>query len=352
MLHGGAVFQAARELETDYREILDFSANINPFGCPETVKKAMAESLNEAAYYPDPDQQDLRDAIGKREQVPVDWIYAGNGAAELIFRLCFGIKPETALVCAPTFLEYEKALRASKARIIRSFLSENENFTPGEDYIMRLKQLRQGDMAFICNPNNPTGQLIPGRILLKIAETARNQGVYLVIDECFLDFTKEYPSNSMKGFLGRYENIILLKSFTKMFALPGIRIGYVLTADPCLIERSKAAGQDWGISCVARAAGAAACREEAYAAWTAGQLAVLRRELTEGLKKLGFRVIEGEANYVLFQAGQKNLEEKLMKNRILIRSCANYPGLDRSWYRSAVRSREDNQRLLRALGEE
>ena len=352
MLHGGAVFREAERLGVSYRDLLDFSANLNPFGCPLSVRKAMEESLLRAAYYPDAGQDALRKAIGQKEQVPMEWVYAGNGAAELIFRLCYAIRPKTVLVCAPSFLEYEKAVRAANGKLLRFFLQPQQQFDLKEAYLAQLQLLKSGDMAFLCNPNNPTGRLIPAELLLKIVKQSERKGVVLVVDECFLDFTENELSASVKQYLGSCRRLVVLKSFTKMYALAGIRIGYLLTADADLIRRLRACGQDWGISCVAQAAGIAACREEDYAARTAAALVPLRKELFHGLKEKGFRVVDGQANYLLFQSRRQDLESMIPKQHILIRSCANYPGLDHSWYRTAVRTGSENRRLLDALGEE
>ena len=184
-------------------------------------------------------------------------------------------------------------------------------------------------------------------------EACKSWGVTVIMDECFLDFTGQEEQRSWKPLLSRYPNLVLLKSFTKMFAMPGIRLGYLLTANESIIRRAARAGQAWSLTCAAESAGIAAAEEhDTWAAQTAQKIRPLREALKSGLEALGFSVKNGQANFLYFHApGYPDLEERLLQKHILLRSCSNYEGLGPEDYRTAVRTEAENARLLRALEE-
>ena len=196
-IHGGDVYK--------YRNCLDFSANLNPLGTPESVKKAICDSLDHIAEYPQVGSELLREKIAEYEGVKTEEVICGNGAAEVIFTLCRAVNPKKALIPAPTFAEYGQALSSTGCELEYYMLTENEGFMLGEAY---LDILHKGlDMAFLCNPNNPTGMLIPHRLLKKILEKSRKLGILLVVDECFLDFVKEPQEYSLKRSLSGFDNL-------------------------------------------------------------------------------------------------------------------------------------------------
>ena len=206
------------------------------------------------------------------------------------------------------------------------------------------------DMVFLCQPNNPTGLTSPRELLLHIAARCRDFGALLVLDECFTDFLDMPEANSMKRELEHFPNLLILKAFTKLYAMAGVRLGYALCADTALLEALAKAGQPWAVSSLAQAAGIAALREKDYVQRLRCLIGEERPWLLGELTALGLRVIPGEANYLLF-ACARPLTLPLRQRGILIRSCANYPGLDERWYRVAVRTHEENQHLVAALRE-
>ena len=217
-VHGGDVYR--------HKDCLDFSANLNPLGTPESVKQAIIGSLDHIAQYPQVGCDLLREKIAEYEGVKKEEIVCGNGAAEVIFTLCRAVKPKKALLPAPTFAEYGQALESTDCKLEYYMLTENEGFVLGESY---LDILHKGlDMAFLCNPNNPTGMLIPHRLLKRILEKCRKLGILLVVDECFLDFVKEPEEYSLKRSLSGFNNLFILKAFTKRYAMAGVRLGYGL----------------------------------------------------------------------------------------------------------------------------
>ena len=338
--HGGDIY--------DYkRPLLDFSANLNPLGMPEPVARAARAAVGDAAHYPDPECRALREAIGAMDGVNPAWILCGNGAADVIFRLVLARRPGKAMVLAPTFSEYEQALRAAGCPVKHWLLRASRGFVLEEDI---LEAIRPGlDMLFLCSPNNPTGLCADDTLLRRILARCGETGTRLVVDECFLPLT---GGAGLGGALGDNPHLFLLRAFTKSFAIPGLRLGYGLSSDGALLSACRDSGQAWSVSCVAQAAGIAACGCAAWPERARAFLRVERPRLQAGLRSLGLEVWPGEANYLLFRAENiTDLKALLVERGILIRSCANYRGLGPDFYRTAVRLPEENDRLLEALGE-
>ena len=327
---------------------LDFSANASPLGVPDGVRRAIEQAAAQSDRYPDPLCRTLRAAIAQKEAVPPEHILCGNGAADLIFRAVLARKPRKALVTAPSFAEYVAALETVDCEIIRYALMEERDFRLEADFLQAITP--DVDMVFLCQPNNPTGLTSPRELLLHIAARCRDFGALLVLDECFTDFLDMPEANSMKRELEHFPNLLILKAFTKLYAMAGVRLGYALCADTALLEALAKAGQPWAVSSLAQAAGIAALREKDYVQRLRCLIGEERPWLLGELTALGLRAIPGEANYLLF-ACARPLTLPLRQRGILIRSCANYPGLDERWYRVAVRTHEENQHLVAALRE-
>ena len=329
------------------RDALDFSANVSPLGLPEGVAKAITAALPTADRYPDPLCRELRAKLAKAEGVPAEQILCGNGAADLIFRLALAEKPKKALLPAPTFAEYAAALETVGCEIKRHFLREENDFALTEVFLSDIDE--SVDMVFLCQPNNPTGQLTEPALVRKILTRCRECGAVLVVDECFLEFLPDWNQMTAKAFLNE-KNLVILKAFTKLYGMAGVRLGYCLCSDADLLGRMQAAGQPWAVSSLAQAAGLAALDETEYVAQVRELIAQQRPILTEGLRSLGLRVLDGKANYLLFRAPE-TLGEALRQKGVVLRSCGNYPGLDGSWYRTAVRTAPENAQLLKTLEE-
>lgn len=345
LIHGGDWAGYAAEYGT---MPLDFSANVSPLGVPDGVRRAIAEAAAQADRYPDPLCRALRAAIAQREGVPAKQIFCGSGAADLIFRVVLARKPQKALLTAPTFAEYESALAAIRCDILRYELKEEHDFRLDKGFLQAITP--DLDMVFLCEPNNPTGVTSPRALLLRIIEKCRKVGALLVLDECFADFLENPEAHTLKQELQGFPNLLILKAFTKLYGMAGVRLGYCLCADMSLMEAVRRAGQPWAVSSLAQAAGIAALQENEYVEQLRRLVAAERPWLRQKLGALGLRVIPGEANYLLF-ACDRFLAEPLRHKGILVRSCANYPGLDTRWYRVAVRTHAENERLIQVLSE-
>lgn len=348
MRHGGDIYGSdGRKINN----ILDFSANISPLGMPSGIWQAITDSMEDALHYPDPDSRQLRLALADKYHVLSDDILCGNGAADIIYRLIYAKKPQKALVLHPTFVEYEEAMSVIGTEIIGYDLN-HEDFKVHEDILDKITE--DVDVIFICNPNNPTGVLTKRELLLKILQKAKTCGCLLVVDECFLDFTgtENEKTYSMLPYVETYENLLILKSFTKMFAIPGVRLGYAISSNIELLKKMKRAGQSWPVSTMATAAGIAALKEKNYVQQVVHYVNKERRFLQTELDNCGIRWIPGHANYILIHVPQiQHLEQKLEPYHIRLRTCDNYKNLDANWYRIAVNVHEANVKLLEALEE-
>lgn len=345
LVHGGDWAGYRAEFGCD---ALDFSANVSPLGLPAGVAAAITNALPTADRYPDPLCRELRAALAGAEGVPADWILCGNGAADLIFRLALAVRPRRALLPAPTFAEYEAALQTVGCAVQRVFLREENEFAVTEKFIDAVTP--ETDIVFLCQPNNPTGQMTPPALVERLVRRCAECGAVLVVDECFLDFLPDRDAWTAKQLLRDTPQLVILKAFTKLYAMAGVRLGYALCGDATLLEKMRGAGQPWAVSSLAQAAGLAALQETAYAGAVRALIAEQRPRMAVGLRALGLRVMDGQANYLLFRA-TPDFGEKLRRRGAVVRSCANYPGLDAAWYRTAVRTAEENTRLLQIMGE-
>lgn len=329
------------------RRPLDFSASLNPLGMPDAVKAAAKDAVDDSFAYPDPLCRALSAALARHLAVPESYICCGNGAADIIHRLVQAVGPKTALVLAPTFAEYERALNLAGCAVEHHYLSPKNGFVLGDDI---LSAIRPGlDIAFLCQPNNPTGRLADPALVSAMLDRSAATGTRLFVDECFCHFVDEPERHSLVGRTRRFANLFILDSFTKLYGMAGIRLGYGVSGDAGLIESLSAAGQPWPVSTVAQAAGAAALGETEYVRKSRLMLPPARQTLTDGLATLGNTVLGGDANFIFFHSPASELGARLMREGILIRDCGNFRGLGPGYYRVAVRLEEENALLLRAL---
>lgn len=341
--HGGDWAAYQREYGT---APLDFSANVSPLGVPEGVRAAIAAAAGEADRYPDPSCRALREAIAAHEGVAAERVLCGNGASDLIWRAVYAAKPRRALVTAPTFGEYEAALEAVGCEVVRRPLDEAFRLDGG---ILSMID-HNFDIVILCQPNNPSGVTVDPTLLRELAVRCRERGTRLLIDECFVDLLAEPERFTMKDLVDECPDLLLLKAFTKLYGLAGARLGYALCGDAAYLDAMRRCGPPWAVSHLAQAAGLAALRETEYVERVRRLVRTERPWLDERLCMLGLRVVPGEANFLLFQSAV-SLDAPLRERGILIRNCGDFVGLDDSWYRVAVRTHAENERLIAALRE-
>jgi threonine-phosphate decarboxylase len=336
--HGGGIY------DKDVR--LDYSVNLNPLGMPKAIKDAIVESVDSFQTYPDTDCTTLRTKLSQVEGVPIHNVVCGNGADDLIFRLGNVLEPKRVLVLSPTFAEYERSLQCG-CEVVRYPLNERYDFTIQDDILDYLPLV---DVFYLCNPNNPTGAVVSPHLMDSIVTTCISKGVTLVVDECFLDFVQGGLS------FKRYFNtqglrLVIIKAFTKIYSMAGIRLGYVITNDTALAHNLALCGQAWAVSTVAQVCGVSALGCVDYVLRTRDYVAKERDYLTHTLTTLGeFKVYPSVANYVLVRSIHKlDIYQPLLDRHILVRSCGNYHGLDSSYFRFAVKSHRDNVTLTNTL---
>lgn len=328
-------------------EALDFSANLNPLGMPENVRAAFIRSVGDWERYPDHDCAELVKLLSERLGVLSENIVCGNGADDLIYRITGAVSPKKALIAAPCFSEYGKALAEAGAAVREYRLSEESGFAVGGELVNAIRErLSEGDMLILASPNNPTGRVIPRELLREICGECERRGVVFLCDECFLEFTEN--AASAREFQSRC--VIALSAFTKTFAIAGLRLGYAVFGDARLAESVKRRGQYWSVSAPAQAAGIAALDSGDYLERSRGLISEQRKFLTERLSALGIKVFSSDANFLLLKT-EIPLYEPLLERGIIIRRCGNFGGLDGRYYRIAVRSAAENARLLSAVKE-
>jgi threonine-phosphate decarboxylase len=351
--HGGNIYEVAEKLGIQPTEILDFSANINPLGVPNSFRKALIENITMIENYPDPHYQQLIQGIGKYHQISTNYITVGNGATEIIFSIISALKPKNALILAPTFAEYERALMKVNCEVHTYLLKEELDFVVDEGF---LKTLDVGiDLVILCNPNNPTGQMIHPEIMDQILDKCRELRINLMVDEAFNEFLDCPEERSMISRIESYKNLYIIRSLTKFFALPGLRIGYGISGNMDILQKVVGVKEPWTINSFAALAGEIVVEDQAYIrsskAWIDGEREFLFRGL-QGITPI--KVYRPEANYIFLRVmddHHTSLKEKLLEKRILIRSCGNYENLDGTYFRVAIKDREANEKLLKALRE-
>lgn len=346
-IHGGDIYT--------YQGMLDFSANINPLGLPKAVVQAAAAGAAQSAAYPDTQCRALRQALAQNEGP--GWLQAaniicGNGAAELIFMLALAAKPQRALLLAPGFHEYEQALRAVGCQIDYYYLQEAEGFRLNVERLLAQMRAQKPEVLFLCNPNNPTGLALPRTELELLAGYCQQAGVLLVLDECFNEFLPEPEAYTLKPLLSANPQLFILKAFTKLYAMPGLRLGFGLCANAGLLAQMEACAQPWRVSTPAQLAGLAALQEKEYVAQAQALIRQERAFLLAGLARLGLTTYNSMANYIFFRAPHTPRLAEVCRTQqpgVLIRDCSNYVGLEPGYFRVAVRTRPENEQLLQAL---
>lgn len=345
--HGGNIEEISRKYNIAPESIVDFSANINPYGINKNVKKSMIKAIDNIERYPDITYYKLKNKIAEYEGVKSNEVLLGNGAAEVIFNIVRGLNPKNALLLAPTFSEYEDALKSVKCNV--NYYLLNNSLSLDEGFLGELN--KDIDIIFLCNPNNPTGLLINNNLMEKVLEKTNENNITVVVDESFMDFVDIKEQFSTIKFINKYKNLIVVKSLTKFFAYPGIRVGYGLTANSEVIESINNISVPWSINTVAVEGAIVSLDEIDYMKATVQYVKEENNFLFSSLIKFNqLKVIKGSVNFILFKCLiDINLKEELIKQGVLIRSCSNYIGLNDSYYRVAVRTRDENTKLIKAL---
>ncbi|WP_080834626.1 threonine-phosphate decarboxylase CobD [Cohnella massiliensis] len=347
--HGGDWATAEESFGKPEAGWLDYSANMNPAGPPACVEAIFRERWRDIARYPDPAVRGLRRKLAETHGISEESILVGNGAAELIDLAVRGVSPREAALAQPSFAEYGDALRKAGVRTKELLLAAGNGFELTAEMLAGLK-LSEGSCVFIGHPNNPTGRLVPADALAAL----RTSRATLLIDEAFIDFVPGGEEASLLREAASSERIVVFRSMTKFYAIPGIRLGFVV-AHPKLIARLRELQPPWSVNFLAQHIGEALLGETDYAAKTMAWLAEERPRLVAGLESLGLAVVPSEVNYLLVSLPEdspwnaKKLQRRMAGRGILIRDASLFAGLDGRYFRLAVRLRHENERLLAEL---
>ena len=344
--HGGNLRALSAKSGLPPARILDFSANINPLGPVPSLPAALRNAFDDILHYPDPENVDLVNAIHRQFRWPANRIVVGNGASELLHALCRSLGARRAVIPVPSYSDYAAAAERAGMRVVLVGMSEASGFDVPWKQIGA--SLRENDLVILGNPNNPTGRMIDGKVL--IAFVKRHPAAWFILDESFLEFVPGAVSIADR----LPPNAVMLRSMTKFHAIPGLRLGLVV-ARPRIISNLRGQLPPWSVNCMAQRAGIVSLADRTHADRTRSMVTRSRRELIAGLRKLAaFRVYESDANFILLRIVKMSLDAFALRNRLLrqgiaVRNCSNFVGLDAGYIRVAVRTPAENSRLLKAL---
>ena len=345
--HGGNA-----HIEPGSEDFLDLSASLNPLGIPVQIEDAIQCEIRNCNRYPDNDSTRLRKAIAKFERVSPESIFCAGGSSDIIFRLASCTKNRPGLVLVPSFSDYSRALKSRDLEIVYHPLDEDAGFWCHEDLLHTIESRCPGILYF-CNPNNPSGVLAPRSFIKRMLHVCHEAKTLVVIDECFIDFCDNAADCTAKHFLHEYPNLVILKAFTKTFAIPGLRLGYAICFDHAVLDLLRYHGPDWPVSNIAQAAGIAVLdSSESYLNDTIGYVSNERKYLVQELKKIGYKVYDSNANFVFFRNPYSfDLKQKLDDMNIRIRTFDDADGLGPEFCRVGVSQISNNTRFIEAVRE-
>ena len=341
VIHGGG-----NSLKNFDPEILDFSSNINPLGIPISVKKIIKKNLNIIQNYPDLDSSELISSLKKYTHLEKSNLIVGNGAIEIIYNFCFAFLSEKkVLIPIPTFQEYETAAKLNNSKI-----SYFRTFNLSKHVDLFISQIPKNGCVFICNPNNPTGKLLSKKQLLKIIQRAKKLSSFVFVDECFIELVPE-SNESIISYVNKFDNLFVLRSLTKSFGFPGLRIGYA-AASKEMVKILNKIKIPWSVNSLAQDAAKISLKNKSH---LIKSKSVIKKELNYLINKIdkldNFECYDSSTNFILIKTihNSTQLQKKLLKHKILIRDCKNFRGLNNHYFRIAVKSHKDNLKLVKAL---
>lgn len=352
-IHGGNIYKASQTYGIKIEDILDYSANINPFGLPEGLRDLLISGFDNLVNYPDPEYTGLKKEISRYLNVDEDRIIPGNGASEVIYLLFEVMRFKRILIPAPSFSEYTQAALAAGVETDFFQLKESNSFKLPVDEL--LDKVRSGyDALLLCNPNNPTSTLLSREELYKILRFASSMGINVIIDEAFIELTEGGNKNSMVEALDEFNNLFIIRAFTKLFAIPGLRLGYGL-GDIELLKAMWQRKMPWSINSLACSAAMLLNNCGDYLDKTARWFVEEKDRFYKELRTIkGLKVFEPQTNFILIKItlaslNVRELKEKMAQMGILIRDASNFAFLNDKFFRIAIKDRESNIRFLSLL---
>ena len=336
------------DYNTNYTQsnIIDFSANINPLGCPAQVLDALRTRLDDIVDYPDPNSSEAYSALSNYLKLNTENIILGNGATEIIYNFCNAFLTKSkVLVHIPTFLEYEKAALLAAAKV-----SKFSTMNLAKDVDQFISNIPKLGCVFVCNPNNPTGTIISKKKIIDIIDAANSVSSFVFVDECFIELAGQSKASVIKH-VKDFENLIVLRSLTKSFGLPGIRIGYA-TACTQIAETLTRIKIPWSINTLAQISVLAALKCQDHIKISRKIICDEYQYLCKEINTIpGFYCYKSTANFILVRTTLDStyIQQQLLKSNILVRDCKNFDGLSEDCIRIAIRTHKDNLKLVHAL---
>jgi threonine-phosphate decarboxylase len=327
--------------------IMDFSSNVNPLGYPTTVKKLLKSWMQKIPVYPDHNSKKLKKQLSSYLGISVNNLVIGNGATEIIYNFCRAVigKNTQVLIPIPTFGEYESATRlcAGKLRFFKTMNLE-------QNISEFVNKIPQNGVIFVCNPNNPTGTLISKKTIIQLVKSARNKNALVFVDECFMELTQT-PQESVIDQTRKFSNLFILRSLTKSFGLAGLRVGYGIGNKELasVLDKIKI---PWNVSGIAQETAIAALSDKKFLTKTRKLIKTESEFLKNSITKLdGFSCFDTSINFILIKTkiNSKDLQNKLLRKKILIRDCSTFRGLNKNYIRIAVKTHKENLKLVKTL---
>lgn len=353
--HGSDLEKIEKIYGIKKEEITSFSANVNPLGLSDRLRRSLAEHLDVITGYPDREYLALRKVIAGYCGCEYDHIIVGNGSTELISLFIRQQHPKKALIVGPTYSEYEREVSLGGGTSLYFPLKENDDFTLNYDELAA--QLNESiDLLIMCNPNNPTSTSVKRSTMRRILDVCKQNDIFVMIDETYVEFAEDYESINSIPLTGYYNNIIILRGISKFFAAPGLRLGYAVTGNTDLIKKINSGKDPWTINSLAEKAGQLMFTDEEYIKSTKELIFSERRRITEALRGIdGLKVYEPTANFVLSRIERDDLNADILfdaciREKMMIRNCCTFPFLDNKYFRICFMSPKMNDKLISVIG--
>ncbi len=344
-IHGGNLKFYSEYYNIPQNLLLDFSANINPLGPNEKLQEILRNNIVNIKDYPEPNSENLLKIAEKKFGLRKENFIFGNGATELLFLLLNYLKAKNVFIPAPSFSEYEIASKAAGSKVNYFNLTKNfQNFDPSF-----LKKITPGDIVFICNPNNPTGTFFNKNILENIIFEVNKNKAYLFLDESFIDFIDYEKGYTLRDRIGEENNLFILYSLTKIYGIPGLRLG-MLFGKPSIIKSLYKRKDPWNVNVFAQSAGEFLLQDNDFVVKTMNYFKKERDRMLRMLSEIPeIKIFIPSANFIFIQlingSNVEELQEYLIKYNIIIRNCSNYPNLNNKYFRIAIKKSEENDFL-------
>lgn len=355
VFHGSDIEKICEYYHLKKEDIINFGANVNPLGLSASVKAALASHLDILSSYPDREYTSLREVLSAYCRIPSDYILPGNGSSELISLLIDALSPKHTLILGPTYSEYSRELSFSGSTQEYYHLKEEQDFRLDADDLCTVLAKGNYDLLIICNPNNPTSSAILHDDMEKLLCFCADHGVFVMIDETYVEFAPDIEAVTAVPFTQRFTNLCVLRGVSKFFAAPGIRLGYAVTGNPDFLRKMKEKQIPWSLNSAGAYAGELLFQDQDYIDRTRQLILTERGRMYDALSQLAsFKVFQPYANFLLLKILKEektafDVFETCIKNGLMIRDCSSFQCLDGEFVRFCIMMPEDNSRLLKVL---